>query len=93
ILDIGFNTPVHGSRVFAALKGAIDNGLDVKADEKALPSEDRVSGKHIEEYAKKLGEEEYKKKFSTYVKKGINVKELSKVFEAVKQKIAKEGEK
>jgi large subunit ribosomal protein L18 len=93
ILDIGFNTPVHGSRVFAALKGAIDNGLDVKADEKALPSEDRISGKHIEEYAKKLGEEEYKKKFSTYIKKGIDVKALSKVFESVKQKIAKEGEK
>lgn len=93
ILDIGFSTPVHGSRVFAALKGAIDNGLDVKADEKALPSEDRVSGKHIEEYAKKLGEEEFNKKFSKYVKKGINVKELSKVFESVKQKIAKEGEK
>jgi large subunit ribosomal protein L18 len=33
ILDIGFNTPVHGSRAFAALKGALDNGLKVRFGE------------------------------------------------------------
>ncbi len=47
ILDMGLNTPVHGSRIFAGLKGAIDAGLKVKADEKVFPSEDRIKGSHI----------------------------------------------
>jgi len=49
VLDIGFRTPVHGSRCFAALKGAIDSGLKVPFDASALPSQERISGKHIEE--------------------------------------------
>ncbi len=93
ILDIGFSTPVHGSRMFAALKGAVEFGLDVKHDAKALPNKERASGKHIEDYAKTLGDEDYKKKFSKYTEKGINVKELTKLFEQVKEKISKEGEK
>ena len=92
ILDIGFSTPVHGSRVFAALKGALDNGLKVSFDESALPSMERASGKHIEDFAGKLSEDELKKRFSDYSKKGINVKELTKTFDEVKGKIAKEGE-
>ena len=92
ILDIGFRTPVHGSRVFAALKGALDSDMNVKFEASALPSDDRVSGKHIEEFAKSLGEEDFKKKFSKYAEKGVNVKELSKVFEEVKQKMLKDGE-
>ena len=93
ILDIGFNTPVHGSRVFAVLKGAIENGLQVQHDSKALPNNERVNGKHIEDYAKALDEEQLKKKFSKYLEKGINVRELSKLFNEVKEKINKEGGK
>jgi large subunit ribosomal protein L18 len=93
ILDIGFNTPVHGSRVFAALGGAVDAGLEVKFEEKALPSEDRASGKHVEEFAKSLGKEQLEKRFSNYLKRGINVGELTKVFNEAKEKILREGEK
>ncbi|MAG21986.1 MAG: 50S ribosomal protein L18 [Candidatus Diapherotrites archaeon] len=93
ILDIGFNTPIHGSRIFSALKGAVDNGLDVKFEETALPSEERASGKHIEDYAKSLNDEELKKHFSKYIEKGINVKELTKLFNEVKEKIAKDSGK
>ncbi|MFH1224775.1 MAG: 50S ribosomal protein L18 [Candidatus Diapherotrites archaeon] len=53
ILDIGLSTPVHGSRVFAALKGAVDSGMKIKCDEKVFPSADRFSGKHISEDAAK----------------------------------------
>ena len=49
ILDIGLVTPIHGSRVFSALKGAIDAGITIPTDEKVFPSEDRISGKHINE--------------------------------------------
>lgn len=53
VLDIGFAKPVHKGWWAAVLKGAIEAGLKVKADEKALPGDGRASGKHIEEFSKK----------------------------------------
>ena len=47
ILDIGRQTPIHGSNVYAALKGAIDSGLDIPHDPAVFPSEERLSGLHI----------------------------------------------
>jgi large subunit ribosomal protein L18 len=52
IVDLGLQTPSHGSRLYAAVKGVIDAGLEVPCSEEALPGEDRISGKHIVEYAK-----------------------------------------
>jgi len=45
VLDTGIHTPVHGSNIFGVLKGALDAGLDVPHDEKALPSEERIFAK------------------------------------------------
>ena len=50
ILDIGMQAPVKGGRIFAALKGAVDAGLDVPHSEDALPAEDRLHGDHIKEH-------------------------------------------
>jgi large subunit ribosomal protein L18 len=47
VLDIGIYESTKGSRIYAVVKGAIDGGLEVAANEKMFPSEDRVSGKHI----------------------------------------------
>ena len=47
ILDVGLNPPVKGSRVYAALKGVIDAGLDVPHRQDVLPDESRISGEHI----------------------------------------------
>jgi large subunit ribosomal protein L18 len=47
ILDIGLRPSVKGSRSYSALKGAIDSGLKVPADESVFPSEERLSGKHM----------------------------------------------
>ncbi|MFH1126316.1 MAG: 50S ribosomal protein L18 [Candidatus Altiarchaeota archaeon] len=47
ILDFGMNTSVKGSRIYAALKGALDAGLKIVHDEKMLPPEDRIKGVHI----------------------------------------------
>ncbi|MBU6998786.1 MAG: 50S ribosomal protein L18 [Theionarchaea archaeon] len=47
VLDIGVNRIVPGSRLFAALKGAADAGLDIPYGETILPSEDRIKGAHI----------------------------------------------
>jgi large subunit ribosomal protein L18 len=52
ILDIGLNRATPGARVFAALKGAVEAGLDVPHGEKILPSDERAKGAHIAAYNK-----------------------------------------
>lgn len=47
ILDIGLHTPVHGSNLYAALKGAIDSGMTVPHDPAVFPADDRIRGEHI----------------------------------------------
>jgi large subunit ribosomal protein L18 len=56
ILDIGLNRATPGARVFAALKGAVEAGLDVPHGEKILPSDERVKGAHIAAYNKNAGD-------------------------------------
>ncbi len=88
ILDIGLHNSMKGSRIYAALKGVLDAGLNVPSSEDSLPSDERVSGKHIEDYAKKLkGSPAYEKQFSLYIKAGLKPEELSSSFEDVKKKI------
>jgi large subunit ribosomal protein L18 len=90
ILDIGMQSPVIRSRVYAALKGAVDAGLDIPHSEDVLPEDENVMGKPIEEFAKKLkesDEEKYKKQFSRYLKENIDPSTISSKFEEVKNKI------
>jgi large subunit ribosomal protein L18 len=47
ILDVGLNPPIKGSRIYAALKGVVDAGIEVPHNPIILPDEDRLSGKHI----------------------------------------------
>ena len=56
ILDIGLNRATPGARVFAALKGAVDAGLEIPYGESIIPSEDRLKGEHIAAYNKKAGD-------------------------------------
>ena len=52
ILDLGLQKAIKGSNLFAALKGAVDAGVDIPHSDDILPSEDRIKGKHIEESKK-----------------------------------------
>jgi large subunit ribosomal protein L18 len=54
VLDIGLHSPTRGSKVFAALKGMLDAGIDIPHDESILPSEDRIKGSHIGDDAPKM---------------------------------------
>lgn len=47
ILDIGLASSTPGNRVFAALKGMVDAGLDIPHSDDVLPEDDRISGAHI----------------------------------------------
>jgi len=51
ILDIGLRRATPGSRVFAALKGAVKAGLAVPHGEEVLPDDSRVRGEHIAAHA------------------------------------------
>jgi large subunit ribosomal protein L18 len=47
VLDIGRMPPTAGGRVFAALKGVVDGGIEVPHGDDVLPSEDRLTGAHL----------------------------------------------
>jgi len=47
VLDIGLNPPVKGSKIFAALAGALDAGISISHNPDILPDEARLSGEHI----------------------------------------------
>lgn len=53
VFDIGLQGSVKGSRLYAALKGAVDAGLNIPHSGDILPKPDRISGKHIVAYNKK----------------------------------------
>ncbi|MCS7142605.1 MAG: 50S ribosomal protein L18 [Aigarchaeota archaeon] len=52
VADIGIHKSTRGSRVFAAIKGAIDAGLNVPMGEGVAPGDERLRGQHIAEYGK-----------------------------------------
>lgn len=49
VLDIGLAASTPGSRVFAALRGMVEAGLNVPHSEEILPDDDRINGAHIDE--------------------------------------------
>ncbi len=90
VLDIGFHAPIHGSSVFAALKGALDAGIEIPHSEDAIPSEERIKGEHIASYARMLKEKDaegFKRQFSAYLKKGFDPEKLPEHFEEIKAKV------
>ena len=90
ILDIGFQNASYGSRVFSALKGLIDANIDIPHSEDIFPSEDRISGKHIETIANTIYEYEdgrYKKQFSAYIKAKFNPRNYVNYFNEMLKKI------
>ena len=47
IMDLGMARTLKGGRVFSVVKGLIDGGLDISANEKVFPSEERLNGEHL----------------------------------------------
>lgn len=52
ILDIGRHPPVTGSKIFAALKGVSDAGINCPYAEEKLPNEERLHGGHLQKEMK-----------------------------------------
>jgi len=59
ILDIGLQRSTKGSKLYAALKGFIDSGIEVSHSKEMLPDEKRIKGEHTK---KPLNIDDIKKK-------------------------------
>ncbi len=91
VLYNGLAPFIAGSRISAFVKGVIDSGVSVPMGEKGLPSDDRVSGKFIADYATKLAAEDkeaYNRSFSALVKSGFKPEDYPAEFEKVKVAIS-----
>ena len=90
IPDIGLHSPSKGARIFAALKGIADTGVQIPHGEKKLPDEKRIKGEHIVHYAESLAStpEVYQARFSRYLEQKLPPERLSEAFAGAKEAIA-----
>ncbi|MGD0329546.1 MAG: 50S ribosomal protein L18 [Nitrososphaeria archaeon] len=90
IVYMGVEPYVSGSRAAAAIKGIVDSGLKIEANAKTFPDDHKIKGGHIIEYAKNLKSSDsdlYNKRFSNYIREGLDIEELSNIVEKVKKTI------
>ncbi|KAH7576555.1 hypothetical protein ACOSQ2_003045 [Xanthoceras sorbifolium] len=99
LLDVGLVKTTTGNRVFGALKGALDGGLDIPHSEKRFAgfSKDNkqldaevhrkyIYGGHVAAYMRTLTEDEpekYQSHFSEYIKKGIEADNIEAIYKKV----------
>merc|ERR1712020_11967 len=105
-LDVGLTRTTTGNKVFGALKGALDGGLDIPHSNKRFPGYDTeakefdaethcgyIFGSNIKEYMESLKEEDdetYAKQFSKYIKEGIEPENLEDLYADVHEAIRKD---
>jgi large subunit ribosomal protein L5e len=108
LLDVGLTRTTTGNRVFGALKGAVDGGLDIPHKPKRFPADKAAKGKfsskqlrryiyggHIADYMTLLSEknpDKYKRQFANYIKAGKGPKDLEKMWTDVHASIRKNPE-
>lgn len=54
IVDLGIARKISGSRVYSVVKGLIDGGLNISANEKIFPSRERLEGTHLQSKNKEI---------------------------------------
>jgi large subunit ribosomal protein L5e len=95
-LDVGLARTTTGARVFGAMKGAVDGGLNIphsvkrfpgySAESKAFNAEvhrSHIFGQHVADYMRTLEEEDneaYKRQFSRYIALGIRADDLEEIY-------------
>ncbi|MBS7626902.1 50S ribosomal protein L18, partial [Candidatus Bathyarchaeota archaeon] len=67
----------------------LDSGLHISHGENILPEEARIRGEHVAAYAAETSSnpEEYKRRYSRYLKAGLKPEDLPEHFEEVKARI------
>jgi len=95
-LDVGLARTTTGAKVFGAMKGAADGGLDIPHSTKRFPGYDNeanefhaevhrehIFGKHVANYMKQLQDEDedvYKRQFSQFIKNGVTADKLEDIY-------------
>jgi len=95
-LDVGLTKTTTGARIFGAMKGAVDGGLDIPHSEKRFPGYDaeskkydpathkaRIFGQHVADYMRHLKEEDddsYKRQFAHFLKNGLEADTLEAMY-------------
>jgi len=95
-LDIGLTKTTTGARVFGAMKGAVDGGLDIPHSEKRFPGYDaeskkydpaqhkaRIFGQHVADYMRHLKEEDedsYKRQFAKFSTEGLEADTIEQMY-------------
>jgi len=108
VLDVGLVRTTTGNRVFGALKGAVDGGLNIPHSEKRFPGYDRegkeydaethkkyIFGGHVAEYMELLEEEDperYQTQFAKFIEKEIEGDGLEEMYTECHKKIREEPE-
>merc|ERR1712146_787819 len=103
LLDVGLKRTTLGSKIFAAMKGAFDGGLEIPhnekkfygydADEKEYDAEanrERILGGHVATYMNALEEEEpeeFQEKFKKYIDAGFTADDMEEKYLAVHKAI------
>ena len=93
IVNLGVAWTKKASIPFAAAMGARDAGLNIPLGEDILVEESRIRGEHIANYAKLLKQENielFKKRFSKYLKVGVDPTTLPDLLDEEKKKILSE---
>ena len=86
-LDVGLARTTTGARIFGAMKGAVDGGIDIPHSTKRFPGYDsetkefnadvhrkHIMGVHVADYMRQLmddDEDAFKRQFSQFVKNGV----------------------
>lgn len=107
-LDVGLVRTTTGNRVFGALKGACDGGLYIPHSNQRFPGfnkeddsynatahRERIYGVHVAKYMKELkesNEEEFKARFSQFIKNGITADNIEQKYKAAHAAIRKNPE-
>ena len=102
-LDVGCKATTTGCRIFGALKGAADGGLDIPHSSKRFPGYDReakeydaemhkerIFGGHVGDYMEYLDEEDnqkYQEHFKLYIENDVDAEGLEELYESVHSKI------
>lgn len=107
-LDVGLARTTTGAKVFGAMKGAVDGGLDIPhsnkrfpgydSDEKAFNAQvlrDNIYGQHVANYMRQLAEEDedaYKSRFSRFIKLGITADNIETMYQKAHEAIRENPE-
>ncbi|XP_063392829.1 large ribosomal subunit protein uL18 [Cydia fagiglandana] len=102
-LDVGLARTTTGARVFGAMKGAVDGGLNVPHSVKRFPGYDaeakkfnadvhrsHIFGLHVADYMRNLEQDDddaFKRQFGKYIKNGVNADAIETIYQKAHEAI------